>query len=142
MLNSKVESSLFIGVISYFLRLFSNGCQISFDDCIIGTLLSKPKFTLDEFFNYTEYLSLILSPDDGQSILIQTRHHIWDQNINEEHLHLQTLRGENRKLITTHASYFKPQWKGDLIALILESNLTNHNTSIYIRLVPTKHILF
>ncbi len=95
--------------------------------CISGILLSKPKFTLDEFFNYTEYLSLTLSPDDGQWIVIQTRHHIWDQNINEEHLHLQTLRGKNRKLITTHASYFKPQCKGDLIALILESNLTNRN---------------
>ncbi|CAF2800635.1 unnamed protein product [Rotaria sp. Silwood2] len=94
---------------------------------IKGSLSSKPKFTFDEFFNYTAFSSLILSPDNGQSILIQTQHHIWDRDINEEHLHIQTLRGGNRKLITKRASYFKPQWKGDLIALILTSSATNQN---------------
>jgi dipeptidyl aminopeptidase/acylaminoacyl peptidase len=90
-----------------------------------SSLSSKPLFTHDEFFNYTKFSSLTLSPDDGQSILIQTKHHIWDRNVNEEHLHLQTLRGENRKLITTHASDFKPQWKGEWIALILTSSSTS-----------------
>ncbi|CAF4835121.1 unnamed protein product [Rotaria sp. Silwood1] len=94
---------------------------------IKGSLLSKSKFTLDEFFNYTGFSSLTLSPNDGQSILIQTQHRIWDRNINEQHLHLQTLRGENRKLITTRASSFKPRWKDDLIALILASRTTNKN---------------
>jgi dipeptidyl aminopeptidase/acylaminoacyl peptidase len=79
----------------------------------------KPKFTFDEFFNYTDFSFVTLSPADGQSILIQTIHRIWDRNVNEEHLYLQTLRGENRTLITTEASGFSPQWKGDLIALIL-----------------------
>ncbi len=80
---------------------------------VSSCLSSKSKFTFDEFFNYTEILSLTLSPIDGQSILIETRHHIWDRNINEHHLHLQTLRGENKKLITTQASGFKSQWKGE-----------------------------
>jgi len=93
--------------------------------CISSCLSSKPKFTIDEFFNYTEFLSLTLSPDDGLSILIQTKQRIWDRNINEEHLHLQTLRGENRKLITTQASDFKPQWKGEWIALILTNTSSN-----------------
>jgi Tol biopolymer transport system component len=70
---------------------------------------------------------LTLSPDDGQSILIQTKHRTWDQNVNEEHLHLQTLRGQNRKLITTQATGFKPQWKGDLIALILTTTSASSN---------------
>jgi dipeptidyl aminopeptidase/acylaminoacyl peptidase len=94
---------------------------------ISSSLSSKSTFTLDEFFNYTEFLSLTLAPDDGQSILIQTKHHIWDRNVNEDHLHLQTLRDGNRKLITTQASSFKPQWKGDLIALILASSSTTRN---------------
>jgi len=94
---------------------------------ISSSLSSKPTFTLDEFFNYTEFLSVSLAPDDGQSILIQTKHRIWDQNINEEHLHLQTLRDGKRTLITTQASSFKPQWKGDLIALILSNSSATRN---------------
>jgi len=94
---------------------------------VSSSLSSKPKFTLDEFFNYTDFSSLTLAPDDGQSILIQTKHRIWDQNLNEEHLHLQTLRNGNRKLITTHASDFKPQWKGEWIALKLADSSANEN---------------
>ena len=40
---------------------------------------SKPTFTFDEFFNYTWFSSITLSPNDGQSILIQTKHRIWDE---------------------------------------------------------------
>ncbi|CAF4031093.1 unnamed protein product [Rotaria sordida] len=87
-----------------------NGCKNRATE-FSNSASSKPALTLDEFFNYTEFSSLTLSLDDGQSILIQTRHHIWDRNVNEEHLHLQTLRGENRKLITTQETRFKPQWK-------------------------------
>jgi hypothetical protein len=95
--------------------------------CINSCLSSNPKLTLDEFFNYTEIVSLTLSPADSQSILIQTIHHIWDKNINEEHLHLQTLRGQNRKLITTQASSFTPRWKGEWIALILTTTSASRN---------------
>lgn len=98
-----------------------------FTVCISNVLTSKPKFTLDEFFNYTWYTSLTLSPEDGQLILIRTIHRNWDENINEQHLHLQTLQGENKTLITTKATGFEPQWKDNLIALILENNSTNLN---------------
>ena len=95
--------------------------------CIGTSSTSKPKFTQEEFLNHTWFSSLTLSPNDGQSILIQTKHRIWDQNINEEHLHLQTLHGANRTLITTHASSFKPQWKDDFIALILDTSLDSQH---------------
>ncbi|CAF0825329.1 unnamed protein product [Adineta steineri] len=91
----------------------------------INIVSSKSKFTLDEFFNYTTFTSLTVAPDDGKSVLIQTLHPVWDRNINEEHLYLHTLSDNNKKLITTQASSFKPKWKGDLIALILTSNSTN-----------------
>ena len=102
---------------------------------------SKPKLTLDEFFNYTEFSSFILAPDDGQSILIQTRHHIWDQNINEYHLHLQTLNGTNKKLITSHASSSpKPRWKGEWIAYMIENQVGNSDDkqNHYIHLYSTR----
>ena len=79
---------------------------------ISGNLPAKPTFTFDEFFNYTEFSSLTLAPDHGQLILIQTKHRIWDRNVNEKHLHLQTLRGENKKLITTHATDFRTSMEG------------------------------
>ena len=103
--------------------------------CVNHILASKPKFTLDEFFNYTYFSSLTLSPIDGKAILIQTTHPRWDKHINEEHLHLQILPNQTRKLITTQASAIKPQWKDDLIALIL----TNHSDefqSIYLYSIP------
>ena len=113
--------------------------------CISSSLSAKPIFTFDEFFTYTEFSSLTLAPNDGQSILIQTKHRIWDENLNEEHLYLQTLRGENRKLITTHASHFEPQWKDEWIALILTENSTNRmkqksvaNESQYIHLYSVR----
>ena len=83
---------------------------------------SKPVLTLDEFLNYTAFSSLTLAPDDGQSILIQTNHRRWDENSYDEHLYLQSLRDGNKKLITTHASGFKSQWKDKWIALILSNN--------------------
>lgn len=41
---------------------------------------SKPKLTLDEFFNSVSYPSLALSPD-GQSVVIATERADWDQQI-------------------------------------------------------------
>ena len=104
---------------------------IFFFICVDQILSLKPKLTLDEFFNYTYFSSLTLSPNDGQSILIQTLHPIWEKHINEEHLYLQTLRGENRKLITRQASSFKPQWKDQFIALILD-NTSDQFQGIYL----------
>ena len=103
--------------------------------CVNHIVSSKPKFTLDEFFDYTYFSSLILSPDDGKSILIQTTHPRWDKHINEEHLYLQILPNQNRKLITTQASSFIPQWKDNLIALIL-TNDSDEFHSIYLYSIP------
>jgi dipeptidyl aminopeptidase/acylaminoacyl peptidase len=104
--------------------------------CVSSSLSSKPPFTFDEFFNYTSFSFVTLSPDDTQSVLIQTTHRIWDRNVSEEHLYLYTLRSENRTLITAQASSFKPRWKGDLVALILSKNssVNQNDDSQYIHL--------
>jgi dipeptidyl aminopeptidase/acylaminoacyl peptidase len=106
----------------------------------IRSSLSKPKLTLDEFFTHIEFPSLILAPDDGQSILTQTRHHIWDQNINEHHLYLHSINGTNKKLVTRHASSsLKPRWQGEWIAYVVENQLDNSDDEQhYIHLYSTR----
>jgi dipeptidyl aminopeptidase/acylaminoacyl peptidase len=51
---------------------------------LVSTVLSfadsKPKLTLDEFFNSISYTSVALSPD-GNSVVIATERADWDQNI-------------------------------------------------------------
>ena len=77
------------------------------------------KLTLEEFLNSTDYLSIVLEPNHGQSTLIQIKKRIWDKNINEQHLDFYSLQTKNRILITTKATDAKPQWKDDLILLKL-----------------------
>lgn len=89
------------------------------------SLSAKPLLTLDEFFNATTFSFVKLSPNDGQSILIQSRHRIWDRNVSEEHLHFQKISSKDRTLITTQASSYSPQWKGDFLALILADSSAN-----------------
>ncbi|CAM4840878.1 unnamed protein product [Rotaria magnacalcarata] len=82
---------------------------------------SKPKITLDEFFNNTEFLSLTLAPNNDPWILIQTIYPRWDQNIFEYHLHLQSLNGTSKKLITRHTTdSLRPLWQDDWIAYSFE----------------------
>ncbi|CAF4182956.1 unnamed protein product [Rotaria magnacalcarata] len=89
------------------------------------SLLLMSKLTLDEFFNYTEFTSLTLAPSNSQSILIQTRHRIWDHNINEYHLHLYSLDGKTKTLLTRHASsLLRPRWQGEWI-VYLSGNQSN-----------------
>ncbi|CAF3299663.1 unnamed protein product [Rotaria socialis] len=80
---------------------------------------SKPKFTLDESFDYTIFLSLTLAPDNDQTILIQILHRDWTRNINEQHLYLQSFNSQDKKLVTRNASdSLKPIWRGEWIAYI------------------------
>ena len=91
-----------------------------------STVLSTPKLTLDEFFNYTQLTFFALAPDDGQSILIQTAHHVWEESVNEQHLYLQSLSNENTVSITARASAaLKPRWHGEWIAYIVENTVGN-----------------
>lgn len=113
----------------------------------IGSSFSaKPLLTLDEFFNYTSFSSVNLSPNDGQSVLVQTTHRIWNRNVSEEHLYLYRLKEKDRTLITTQATSFSPRWKDDTIALILsdslinqkkQNNLTDESNYIYLYSIRT-----
>lgn len=101
----------------------------------------KPKLTLDEFFNYTQITFIDIAPDNGQSILIQTVHHIWDAGVNEEHLYLQPLHGEKNVLITASASpVLKPRWYGEWIAYVdvNRSDTSNYDQQYYVRLFSSQ----
>ncbi|CAF1641722.1 unnamed protein product, partial [Adineta ricciae] len=109
-------------------------------------VLSLPTVTFDEFFNYTTFSSITVSPNNDQSILIQTTHHVWEENINEEHLYLFKLQDNSKTLITKQASSFQPQWKDNLIALILadssaKPNQTNQSQYIHLYSLRTNEMI-
>jgi Tol biopolymer transport system component len=93
---------------------------------------TKPKLTLDEFFNYTMFSILDFSPNN-QYLLFQTKHPSWNTNSYENHLWIYDIQQQTRKLITKNLhNSIKPQWSpnGTWIALVLDepSNTTNPNS--------------
>jgi len=73
---------------------------------------SKPKLTLDDFFNSVSFPSVELSPD-GNSVVIVTERADWDQKIFRQDLWLY--RDENRSLIqlTQSGHDSEPKWSPD-----------------------------
>jgi len=59
---------------------------------------SKPKLTLDEFFNSVSYSNVALSPD-GSSVVIETESADWDQKIFRKDLWLYRDDGKAGSLI-------------------------------------------
>ena len=79
---------------------------------------AKPKITLDEFFDNTDFQLLSFSPIN-QYLLIQTRHASWNTSTFEINLWLYDTQMMTMKLITNKLSSFsKPQWSpnGNYIA--------------------------
>ena len=54
-----------------FIVLFTFNCALQ---------LINPKLTLDEFFNYVDFLAVAISPD-GNSVVIDTDRSDWEQSI-------------------------------------------------------------
>jgi dipeptidyl aminopeptidase/acylaminoacyl peptidase len=75
---------------------------------------SKPKLTLDEFFNSVSYSSLALSPD-GNSVVIGTERADWDQQIFRTDLWLYRDDGKAGSLIelTQSGHDSDPKWSPD-----------------------------
>jgi acylaminoacyl-peptidase len=73
---------------------------------------SKPKLTLDEFFNSVDYPAIAISPD-GNSVVIVTERADWDQQIFRHDLWLY--RDESKALIqlTQSGHDSDPQWSPD-----------------------------
>src|SRR6478735_8250591 len=86
---------------------------------------SKPKLTLDDFFNSVSYRSVELSPD-GNSVVIVTDRADWDQQIFRTDLWLY--RGDSKSLIqlTQSGHDSDPRWSpdGQWIAFLSERKST------------------
>ncbi|MGA8508987.1 MAG: prolyl oligopeptidase family serine peptidase [Candidatus Sulfotelmatobacter sp.] len=80
----------------------------------LGFAESKPKLTLDEFFNSVSYSSIALSPD-GNSVVIGTERADWDQQIFRTDLWLYRDDGKDGLLIqlTQSGHDSDPQWSPD-----------------------------
>ncbi|CAF1312899.1 unnamed protein product [Rotaria sordida] len=82
---------------------------------------TKPKLTLDEFFDYTLFPLISLSPTD-KHLLIHTTRPSWNISSFEHALWLYDIEKQTRKLITRNLhSSIKPKWSpnGNWIALSL-----------------------
>src|SRR5260370_33640151 len=75
---------------------------------------SKPKLTLDEFFNSVSYSNVALSPD-GISVVIETESADWDQKIFRKDLWLYRDDGKAGSLIqlTQSGHDTEPKWSPD-----------------------------
>ncbi|CAF4377331.1 unnamed protein product [Rotaria magnacalcarata] len=85
---------------------------------------TKPKLTLNEYFDFTNYPSLSLSPS-GQHLLIQSKFPSWNSNSYENSLWLYNIETKKKQLITRALSEsLKPQWSpsGNWIAFLLDHN--------------------
>jgi dipeptidyl aminopeptidase/acylaminoacyl peptidase len=80
----------------------------------LGFAQSKPKLTLDEFFNSVSYSSIALSPD-GNSVVIATERADWDQQIFRTDLWLYRDDGKAGLLIplTQSGHDSDPKWSPD-----------------------------
>ena len=111
------------------MRLFPLLCLVL--GTIDGLSSSKPKLTLDEFFNYTQLKFFAVAPDSGQSILLQTTQQLWAESVNEEHLHLISLQDQNKTLIDTGVSAaLQPRWHGEWIAYIVDKRVVPSNSGL------------
>jgi dipeptidyl aminopeptidase/acylaminoacyl peptidase len=80
----------------------------------LSTAQSKPKLTLDEFFNCVSYPAVELSPD-GASVVIVTERADWDQQIFRSDLRLYRDDPKNPSLIqlTQSGHDTEPKWSPD-----------------------------
>jgi len=99
------------------------GCLISVS---VYAQTSKPKLTIDEFFNSVAFTSVAVSPD-GNSVAIGAERADWDQQIFRKELWLYRIMGNGGTLLqlTQSGHDSTPQWSpdGQWIAFLSERKL-------------------
>ena len=101
-------------------------CVLAFLAAISAHAAGKPKFTLDEFFNYVEFDAVRISPD-GRSIVMVTDRADWDQSFFRTDLWLYRDDGRGGgtlSQLTQSGRNSAPQWSPDgrWIAFLSERN--------------------
>lgn len=89
---------------------------------------NKTKLSLDEFFNYIEYLILSFSPT-GQHFVYDVLQPSWETNSYSHMLWLYDIQRESKLLITDKLSYFPPIWSpsGKWLAFFKSTDLARDN---------------
>ncbi|UJR07896.1 hypothetical protein I4U23_012178 [Adineta vaga] len=112
--------------------MFSFIC-LSIIVCLCQSFEIKSNLTLDDYFNYTEFSSLSLSPS-GQYLSYKTIRPAWKSNLFEYTLWLYDIKScQKKSLVSSFGHSFKPYWSpsGNSIAFIhneyLPSNSTNEH---------------
>ena len=108
---------------------------------VLGSLLTsillfaqdtKPKISLDEFFNSVSFSALKVSPD-GNSVLFETAKADWDQQIFRSDLWLYRINGNSGSLIQlTHSGHDStPEWSpnGQWVAFLSERKIAGGKDS-------------
>jgi dipeptidyl aminopeptidase/acylaminoacyl peptidase len=88
---------------------------------------TKPRLTLDEFFDHTTFSLLSFSPT-GRHLLIETTHALWNSSSYESILWIYDIQQQTRKLITKNRQKsINPQWSpnGNWIAVLLDETPSN-----------------
>jgi dipeptidyl aminopeptidase/acylaminoacyl peptidase len=93
----------------------------------------KPKLTLDEFFNYVDFLAVAISPD-GNSVVINTERADWEQSTFRRDLWLYRDDGHGAGALTQLTQLGdneKPKWSpdGKWIAFLSERKTANGGAS-------------
>ena len=104
--------------------------------------LTKPRLTLDEFFDYASFPSISLSPN-GHYLIFHTRRASWNSSSYNNSLWLYDIQTNRKTLITDRLSEgMKPKWSpsGSWIAFLLNEPTTNNNVSLNSKLKMEHHI--
>ena len=98
------------------MRIHKTACVVVMAvSCALNVVAqSKPKLTLDEFFNAVDFTALEISPD-GNSVVIATERADWDQQIFRSDLWLDHDDGKGGSLIqlTQSGHDSEPKWSPD-----------------------------
>jgi dipeptidyl aminopeptidase/acylaminoacyl peptidase len=105
---------------------------------------TKSSITLDEFFEFTTFPSVQLSPN-GKYLLIHKRRPAWDSNSYENSLWLYETYGRRKTLITKNLSEnVKPQWSpsGNWIVMLVNENASLNITKNHDRSIKTNQYIY
>ncbi|CAF4138168.1 unnamed protein product [Rotaria sp. Silwood2] len=111
-------------------------CVLFFLKLLLYSLIAaKPELTFDEFFDYTDFVSLSFSPN-GKYLLIETLRSDWNSSTYDNSFWLYEIKTKRKNLIVINkGGSSQPQWSpsGNWIAFLRTESVTTTTTNQYKR---------